>query len=273
MAGSSQALRPAGKGPEKPAEKPVGKAAPVAPGKGAPGKPAAAAAKPPGKDAPGSAALPDAALLDENGEPIAVEAAAAGWRAWLEPGRKRWIAIATGSACLVGLITAGVVTASYVKGPPLPESQVIAGPAQAIDGGTLIVAGQTLRLEDIAAPPAAFVCLDGGWKYRCGDEARKGLAAALGSGTVECVHAHPVPGGQLAALCRNDSGLDIAAIQVESGWAVNDIRRSSRYFAEEARARNSGRGLWRNDFAQPELWTDRPQTRKSSREESAGPRR
>ena len=249
MAGSSKASKPAGKGHGKPAEKPAGKAAaPVA----------AAAKQPPRKDAPAPVALPDAALLDENGEPIAAQAAA-GWRAWLEPGRKRWIAIATGSACLLALVTAGVVTAAYLKAPPpaAPDNDVIAGPAEAIDGGTLMVAGQTLRLEDIDAPPATLVCRDGAWKYRCGDDARNGLAAALGKGPVECVHAHPVAGGQLAALCRNETGLDIAAIQVESGWAVNDIRRSSRYIAEEARARTGGRGLWRNDFAQPELWKDR----------------
>ena len=271
MAGAPKAAKPAAKvattstakAADKPAGAPAGKAA-AAPGKpGKPGPEKSASGKAPapdkkdakgGKGAPPSDDnLPDAALLDENGEPI--PAPAAGWRAWLEPGRKRWIALGTAATCVVLIVTASVVTASYLKSPPppAPETDTIAGAALALDGGTLIVSGQTLRLEDIDAPPASLVCRDGAWKYRCGDEAKFALATAVGSGPVECVHPHSVAGGQLAALCRNEAGLDIAAIQVENGWAVNDIRRSSRYIAEEMRARASSSGLWGNDFAQHEL--------------------
>lgn len=201
------------------------------------------------------AALPDATLTDDEAAEGETPAAASGLAAWLPTGRRRWIVLGAGAAGLIVLVAASIVAASYLKPPAdTAPSDVIAGPAQAIDGGTLIVAGQTLRLDDIDAPPAALMCRDGAYQYRCGDEARRALVTAIGNGPVECVHAHPERGGQLAARCRNETGLDIAAIQVESGWAVNNLRRSSRYVAEELRARNNANGLWRNDFAHPELW-------------------
>ena len=44
------------------------------------------------------------------------------------------------------------------------------------------------------------------------------------------------------------------AAMVEAGWAVADLRRSSRYFPQQAKAQSEGLGLWRNNFAYPEQW-------------------
>ncbi len=223
------------------------------------GKPAGAGAlKASGKDAKGRkpAALPDATLTDDELDASEAPGAASGLAAWLLAGPRRWIVLGAGALALIVIAAASVVATSYLKAPVEDApSDVIAGPAQAIDGGTVIVAGQTLQLEDIDAPPASLMCRDGAYQYRCGDDARRALSTAIGDGPIECVHAHPQRGGRLAARCRNETGLDIAAIQVESGWAVNDLRRSSRYVAEELRARNNANGLWRNDFAHPELWS------------------
>jgi endonuclease YncB( thermonuclease family) len=220
----------------------------------------AAAGKPadkPDKSSPAAAraaALPDATLLEGEDGVVAV-AATAGWRRWLPEGRKRWLASGIGVIVLVLVATAATVTAARWKAPePEPLPSVIAGLAKAADGATISVNGQTVRLLDIDAPPLALICRDGAWQYRCGDEARRALATAIGSGPVECTSLEPVAGGTFTARCLNEAGLDIAAIQVENGWAVNDIHRSSHYVAEEMRARSKTVGLWRTDFAHPELW-------------------
>jgi endonuclease YncB( thermonuclease family) len=204
-----------------------------------------------------AAALPDATLTDDEASEGDIGGEEGGFKTWLQPARRRWILLGTAVTGLLILVAVTVVAAAYRKAPTEDAgSDVIAGPAQVIDGGTVIVAGQTLQLEAIDAPPISLMCRDGAYQYRCGDDARRALAYAIGNGPVECVHAQPRSDGRLAALCRNDTGLDVAAIQVESGWAVNDLKKSSRYIAEELRARNNGKGLWRNDFAHPELWRD-----------------
>ena len=253
--------KPPEKAPEKTAAKPA--LAAVKPIPAAAGKPPV---KPDGKDTKGTKpALPDAALLDDeagDGD-AAAPAPRRGLAAWLPSGRKRWFVLGGGASGMLGMIAVAAFAASHLLAPPPPppaEPTTIAGPAKAVDGATLTVGGHTVRLEDVDAPPATLICQQGAWKYSCGAESRRALDEAIGNAPVECVNPHADQAGHLAALCRNDTGLDLAAIQVESGWAVNNLRASSRYIAEESRAENAGKGLWRNDFAHPELWHNSPAT-------------
>ncbi len=260
------------KPPEKASEKTAGKAAPAAAAK--------PAAKPDDKDPKSvkAAALPDAALLDDDAGDGATAAPAtsrlAGLLALLPAGRKRWFILGGGAGGLLGMIAAAAFAAvwHFRAPPPPPAPTTIAGPAAAVDGATMTVSGHTVHLEAIDAPPASLICRDGAWKYNCGEQARRALDAAIGKAPVDCEHLRFGAKGRVTAVCRNDTGLDIAAIQVESGWAVNDMRASSRYIAEETRAENAGNGLWRNDFAHPELWHDLPSQNAAARNTASTPR-
>lgn len=259
-------LRKSSKAPSNPPEKVTETTA---------AKPAPAAA---GRD-PKSvkpAALPDAALLgDEASESEAPPAATglAAWLARLPVGRKRWIILGSGVGGLIGMIAAAAFGASHFRSPPAPPAPTtITGPAAAVDGATVTVSGHTVHLEDIDAPPASLICRDGAWKYNCGEQARRALDTAIGKAPVECENLRSGADGRVTALCRNDTGLDIAAIQVESGWAVNDMRTSSRYIAEESRAEDAGNGLWRNNFAHPELWHDQASASPASPNAASKPR-
>lgn len=243
---SKPAAKPA---PAKPADKPAA-------AKAAAEKPAAAkagAAKPaPGKPGTKSdAALPDAALLDREGDEAATESVspASGSR-WLPKGKWRWVAI--GAAAVV--VICGGTAAAYLATRPAPaKSPFIAGPAQVINGRTLVVAGQTVRLQAINAPPAQLICRDGAWEYKCGAESRKALEQLVGNRPVDCESVF-TDDGVVNAICHSDQGIDIAAALVASGWAVADIRRSSRYLPQQTKAQDQNLGLWRNNFAHPEQW-------------------
>jgi endonuclease YncB( thermonuclease family) len=211
-----------------------------------PGTPAAAAPK----SAKGkNQALPDAALVDENADAADATPARSGIAAWIPSSRRDWVIAGSASFGFVVVIVASVIGLLHMLAPAPTLSGVVAGRAAAVDGGTVNVAGRKLRLDGIEAPPAELVCRDGAWQYRCGDDARRALDDAIGRGALDCL-ARPTDD----AVCRNDQGMDIAALQVENGWAVVDLRQSSRYFAEQTRAQQEGRGLWRNDFARPETW-------------------
>ena len=246
-------LKKSSKAPSKPPEKATEKTA---------NRPAPTAAPKPGDKDPKSvkaaAALPDAALLDDEAserETAPPAGRLAAWLALLPAGRKRWMVLGAGAGGLLGMIAAAAFAASHLRSPPPPPVPIaFTGRAAAVDGATVTVGGHTLHLEDIDAPPAALVCRDGAWKYNCGEQARRALDSAIGNAPVDCEHVVFGADGRVTAVCRNDSGLDLAAIQVESGWAVNDMRTSSRYIAEESHAENAGNGLWRNNFAHPELW-------------------
>jgi endonuclease YncB( thermonuclease family) len=132
--------------------------------------------------------------------------------------------------------------------------QPISGPARAADGGTLTVGGRTIRLQGVAAPPLSLVCRSASTEYRCGEVARKVLEYFAGETPVACT---PGPGSTAAAavaVCRNQKGFDIASLQVEAGWAIIAGAQGSLYAAEQARAQAKEAGLWRGDFARPDVW-------------------
>ena len=158
---------------------------------------------------------------------------------------------------------AGAETWIYLRRSPPAETagydrardpDILSGGAQAVDGATLMLGGRTIALQGIRAPRAATVCNAGGRELRCGEAARLELQKQIGTAGVECVRAGEAPGGTIIALCRTEDGVDLAAAQVASGWAVADVSRTSRYVPEQRRAEDSGNGLWRDDLARPEAW-------------------
>ncbi len=201
---------------------------------------------------PADAQMPDAALLDRDGDADAGDAPApaakTGLRRFLPSSALGWVVAASILLITLGGSTAGALL--FVS-EPKTDSSTLAGPARALDGSTLVVAGQTVRLQGIEAPPASLVCRDGGWEYKCGEDSRRALEQEIQGRTVECLRSNDTPA---SAQCFNDQGVDLAAALVESGWAVIDFKRSSRYMPQQVRAQNGNRGLWRNDFALSEQW-------------------
>lgn len=208
--------------------------------------PAAISAKP----AVRPAAKPDAALLES--EPV--ESAAA-------PSRfavlSRGVGIRVALAALAAAILAGGAVAlirPWRVAVANVSDQLLTGNGAAVDGATIMLQGRKLRLVGIDAPSAVTVCHDASWEYRCGDEARKALDRTLDRNALECRLTERTTGDATYADCETEAGDDIASLQVESGWAVADLRNSSRYLPEQVQARTHDRGLWRYDFAQPESW-------------------
>lgn len=166
---------------------------------------------------------------------------------------------------LIGRPTpAPTAAATRSAGPPASTSaaaathgpQALTGPAQALDGATLTVAGQTVRLQGIEAPPVSLVCRTATFEYRCGDVARRVLDSFAGGSPVACLPAGTAgdASSPTVALCRNHRGWDLAALQVEAGWAIiRGAADSSPYRALQARAQANGAGLWPG-FATPKQW-------------------
>jgi endonuclease YncB( thermonuclease family) len=98
----------------------------------------------------------------------------------------------------------------------LPPGPRLTGPARVLDGDSLALAGEQVRLFGIDAPEARQVCRDGaGRPYRCGRVAARSLAAATAGRTVACARLERDRYDRQVALCAAD-GRDLGEAMVRA---------------------------------------------------------
>ena len=135
-----------------------------------------------------------------------------------------------------------------------PYAATIAGPATVIDGDTLEIRDQRIRLFGIDAPESGQSCTDAdGQSYRCGQRAAQALADRIGNRPVTCRQRDRDRYGRMVAVCRTVES-DLNAWMVLNGHALAYRKYSRRYVAEESVAKHEQRGLWAGDFVTPWDW-------------------
>ncbi len=129
----------------------------------------------------------------------------------------------------------------------------LSGPPVVVDGDSLEVAGQRIRLHGIDAPERRQTCVADGSRWSCGERAAQALAAGISERTIACTEKDVDRYGRIVAICRVD-GVDLNAWLVTEGWALAYRRYSSDYVGEEALARAARRGIWQGEFVPPWKW-------------------
>ena len=130
----------------------------------------------------------------------------------------------------------------------------VTGPARVIDGDTLEVAGQRVRLHGVDAPELAQTCRDRNGEYPCGRVARAAVLDLIASeDTVTCKTRGKDRYGRWLAVCFA-GGFSINRNIVFTGWALAYRRYSTDYVETEDGAREAKRGLWRGKFVPPWEW-------------------
>ena len=135
----------------------------------------------------------------------------------------------------------------------------LTGRASVIDGDTLEIDGQRIRLFGIDAPEASQTCTIGGRSYRCGQEAALALSEFTGQRPVACEQRDVDRYGRIVAVCRL-GGEDVGAWMVSQGWALAYDRYSCTYDDEELAARANKRGIWQGTFVRPWVWREQGAT-------------
>ncbi|AWM24063.1 succinoglycan biosynthesis protein ExoI [Sinorhizobium fredii USDA 205] len=133
-------------------------------------------------------------------------------------------------------------------------AEAIVGRASVIDGDTIEIRGEHIRLHGVDAPESWQSCNDGdGVTYRCGKEAAMTLDQFLAvSRPTRCEFVERDRYGRFVGICFRADGREINRWLVESGNAVDWARYSDgRYAAVQATARSKGVGLWRGKFQLP----------------------
>lgn len=133
----------------------------------------------------------------------------------------------------------------------------IVGVASVIDGDTIEIHGERVRLFGIDAPESRQECRRGdGVRWRCGQRAALALQDHIGRRTVTCVQDDIDRYGRSVSHCEV-SGEDIGEWLVKHGWAVAYTRYSRQYLPEENDARAAHAGIWSGDFMLPWDWRRR----------------
>lgn len=140
----------------------------------------------------------------------------------------------------VALLSAGCDTlnlGSLQSGP-----SAISGPARIIDGDTIEVGHERIRLHGIDAPEMAQICtLPGGGQQKSGEDARDALSGLVGGSVVECSWESRDDYDRPIAKCSVGE-VDLSRRMVRDGWALAFVRYSEDYVVEEAEAKAVGIG-------------------------------
>lgn len=90
---------------------------------------------------------------------------------------------------------------------PLPAAaQIITGNAMALDGDTIEMTGQRLRLSGIDAPELEQTCQREGTNWDCGVQVKRQLALLLQGAEIECTSSAHDSEAQAAGFRRSCGG-------------------------------------------------------------------
>ncbi len=128
------------------------------------------------------------------------------------------------------------------------------GVASVIDGDTIEIHGERIRLHGIDAPESCQTCEDAtGRQWRCGQKAALSLQDLIGHRTVTCRQRDVDRYGRIVAQCQQGD-IDIGEWLVGRGLALAYRKYSKAYVAAEETASAARRGVWAGSFTAPWDW-------------------
>ncbi len=147
---------------------------------------------------------------------------------------------------IVSLLLTSIAAAAEIRGVP-----------KILDGDTVEIAHQHIRIFGIDAPEMEQLCLDAATRRStCGVDARNALSSFGAGRSWSCTRLDVDQYGRHVARCQIE-GQDVGRWMVAQGWALAFIRYSSAYVEDEKAARAARRGLWIGAFIAPWNWRSR----------------
>ncbi len=134
-----------------------------------------------------------------------------------------------------------------------PALADVAGTASVIDGDTLEIHGQRIRLHGINAPESRQLCRLDGKPWQCGKDAANALAEKIDHRPVTCEDLGRDKYDRIIGRCAV-AGEDLGAWMVSRGLALAYRQYSTDYVDEEADAQAARRSIWASEFVKPWEW-------------------
>ncbi|BDA44516.1 Uncharacterized endonuclease [Coccomyxa sp. Obi] len=134
-------------------------------------------------------------------------------------------------------------------------AEVLTGPARIVDGDTLEVGGERVRLLGVDAPEKAQICQDAkGQGYQCGLAVKDALISRVGSSPISCEAKSRDMYGRSVSKCSAPGVGDLGTWLVSNGYAVAYRQYSKEYIPLEESAHAAHRGIWAGSFQEPAQW-------------------
>ena len=129
-------------------------------------------------------------------------------------------------------------------------SKTIIGHAKIIDGDTIHIKNNKIRLHGIDSPEAKQTCKIDSQNWFCGKQSTEELKKIINNQRVECTVNDIDIYNRYVAICLvNDINLN--QWMVKNGWAIAYRYYSTDYIIEEKYARDNKLGIWKSEFLKP----------------------
>ena len=130
----------------------------------------------------------------------------------------------------------------------------ISGLPRVIDGDTIEISGERIRLHGIDAPETRQSCVGvDGKQWDCGRQSTSALTSLIGGRPIICKGRQRDRYKRLIAVCFVGSR-DLNAEMVRQGWALAYRKYSTDYVIQEKVAQSERSGIWSGQFVSPWDW-------------------
>ncbi|MBL8575623.1 MAG: thermonuclease family protein [Mesorhizobium sp.] len=138
-----------------------------------------------------------------------------------------------------------------------PPAAPLTGRATVIDGDTVEIHGEHVRINGVDAPESRQTCMnEQGKSWRCGKVAANALDSFLSaSRPLRCEFIERDRYGRFVGNCFRADGEDVAAWLVSNGHALDWPRYSNgAHASKQAKAKTAKTGIWSGTFEAPWDW-------------------
>ena len=130
------------------------------------------------------------------------------------------------------------------------NSKTILGKARIIDGDTIHIKSNKIRLHGIDAPETKQTCKIDNQDWYCGKQSTKELKNLINNQKVECNVNDVDRYNRYVAICFVNE-ININQWMVKNGWAIAYRYYSKDYVVEEEYANDKKLGIWKSEFIEP----------------------
>ena len=131
--------------------------------------------------------------------------------------------------------------------------KTIYGKAKIIDGDTIHIGKNKIRLHAIDAPETKQKCTKDGKEWNCGLESKRFLKNLIGNDQIQCDTNGKDRYNRYIGVCYKNN-IDLNSQMVINGWAIAYKYYSLDYEKEEETAKSKRIGIWIGEFKDPYLF-------------------
>ncbi len=131
--------------------------------------------------------------------------------------------------------------------------RTIYGKAKIIDGDTIHIGNNKIRLHAIDAPETKQKCSKNGQEWNCGLESTIFLKDLIGNDLIQCNTKGKDRYNRYIGVCYKNK-IDLNSQMVINGWAIAYRYYSLDYIEEEKIAKSKKAGIWVGKFEDPYLF-------------------